>query len=145
MIYVFIYDNLFIIGHIYTSACVWVCVWPPGYYHNGFVETHVCSTLTSSFMLILLRSLFVHWYQRCATVHYVPKEISCQKVVVDCGDNKEGTVFLLFDDRNKTYTYWFHVSCSWHYFIQEVNGDNVLSGWTGLHIRIFADLDYIAF
>ena len=73
------------------------------------------------------------------------QEISCQKVVVDCDDNKEGTMFLLFHNCHITDTYWFHVCCSWHYFIQEVNGNNVLSGWTGFHIRILANLDYIAF
>ena len=72
----------------------------PGYHHNDFVATHTfghmmygCTllvpvnqrvhTATSITLLALLfKHCLVRWYQKCVTVHQVPKCVSCHKLIV---------------------------------------------------------------
>ena len=62
---------------------------PPGYHHNGFVETHALG----------------HNRTSCAQVHELPQS--------HCGDNQEGTLFFMITDTHThTHTHThnnFHV------------------------------------
>ena len=42
-IYIYTYTYIYIYVYIYIHLCVYIIIktiYPPGYHHNGFVETH---------------------------------------------------------------------------------------------------------
>ena len=50
-----------------------------------FEHSVCCGSLMTTYialLALLVEHSLVHWYQQCATVHHVPKCMSCHKVIV---------------------------------------------------------------